>query len=359
MSTIDIAKQVETSHQTGMLALSLLKELGLAATPRNYETWCTHIQGEVPALSRDMQKFLHIDGKITQEEADTLYHLHIARADLAHDVSELATSLQVEMNELFQHIEAQNESSHEHSATLGDLTAQLDHSSTDNTSVKSLLESAINITKKMRAENQELESSLAASTNEISSLRRNVESIQKEAMSDPLTGINNRKSFDRNIARLIDESQNTTNPLTLIMADVDHFKSFNDRWGHQTGDQVLRLVAEVMNANIKGQDLLARYGGEEFSILLPGTTIENGHMLADRIRRAVESRRLKKRQSNEDLGVVTMSMGVAHYHPGDNVAALIERADKSLYLAKERGRNCVIDEREFADGEKSVDAVVA
>lgn len=128
------------------------------------------------------------------------------------------------------------------------------------------------------------------------------------------------------------------------MADVDHFKQFNDRWGHQTGDHVLRLVADVMNANIKGADVLARYGGEEFAIILPGTTLSNAVMLADRIRKAVESRRLKKRRTDEDLGVVTLSMGAALLRWNDNVDSFVERADNLLYAAKNGGRNRVVDE---------------
>jgi len=255
--------------------------------------------------------------------------------------------LQSEIDDLFHLIEQQGINSLHHSDELGGISNQLRQSAEEFPAVGALLENVVAITRRMQKENQTLESSLAASTNEISSLRRNVETIQKEALSDPLTGISNRKSFDENIDRMITTAGDTNEPLALIMADVDHFKSFNDKWGHQTGDQVLRLVAEVMNANIKGQDLLARYGGEEFAVLLPGTSLENAHMLADRIRRAVESRRLKKRQSSEDLGVITMSMGVAAYRKDDSSNHLIERADKSLYLAKDRGRNCVIDERDI------------
>lgn len=337
----------ENSYQTGALALSMLKEFKLFATPRNYEVVYAHIDGRMPALSRDIQKIIKEDGSILQDDMDTVYHIHISNIDLAFNVNEVASNLQLEIDELFGAIETQGENTHQHSTELGDLSIQLRQTAEEYPAVGSLIENVVAVTRKMREENQELESNLAASTNEISSLRRNVEAIQKEAMSDPLTGISNRKSFDRAVTRLISDAKKDNKSLAVIMADVDHFKLFNDQWGHQTGDQVLRLVAEVMNANVKGQDMLARYGGEEFAILLPGTALENAHMLADRIRRAVESRRLKKRQSNEDLGLITMSMGVAEYKTGDTVATLVERADQSLYIAKSRGRNCVIDEREL------------
>ncbi len=93
--------------------------------------------------------------------------------------------------------------------------------------------------------------------------------------------------------------------------------------------------------------MLARYGGEEFAIVLPDTTLENAHMLADRIRQAVESRRLKKRRTHEDLGVVTMSMGVARFRKGDTMETIIERADQCLYAAKGAGRNQVLNEVEM------------
>ena len=131
------------------------------------------------------------------------------------------------------------------------------------------------------------------------------------------------------------------------MADIDHFKQFNDTWGHQTGDQVLRLVAEVMDANLKGQDLLSRYGGEEFAMILPETKIENAEMLANRIREAVESRRLQKRRTGEDLGVITLSMGIAGHVEQDDPESMVERADECLYAAKRTGRNRVVAEHEL------------
>ncbi|HRX37791.1 MAG: GGDEF domain-containing protein [Parvularculaceae bacterium] len=339
-----MTESVDKSHDVAHLALASLKELGLASNPRNYEVWYTHIDGRNPALSRDIQKCLGRIGEITQADVDALYSQHIVRVDLAHDVLEVVSRFEHEVIELSELIEASGESAHGRGIELQELSLKLHESTQEYPSVSALLESVLAITKSVRQENQKLERRLAESSDEVAALRRNVEHIQQEAMTDPLTGVRNRKSFDTMIVNLIENAKKTNEPLALVVADIDHFKKFNDQWGHQTGDHVLRLVAEVMSANLKGADLLARYGGEEFVMLLPGTSIEHAAMLADRIRGVVQSRRLKKRRTNEDLGVITVSMGVAKYEPGDTPETLVERADQRLYAAKNNGRNQVVSE---------------
>lgn len=338
-----MARSIEMTHESAGLALAELKRLGLAATPRNFEVWTAHIDGKIPALSRDIQKRLD-EGGVSQIHADAFYDFHINRADLARDVMEIVSRFESEIVELTDLIESSGENAQERGEQLQKFSSQLRHSAEQYPGVGALLEGVIAVTKSVREENQKLERRLVETSTEVASLRTNIEHIQQEAMQDPLTGVKNRKSFDTAIVKLVRGAREGGQPLALIMADVDYFKQFNDKWGHQTGDQVLRLVAEVMSANTKGQDLLARYGGEEFAILLPGTTLENAVMLADRMRRAIESRRLKKRRTNEDLGVITMSMGVALLSDTDMVESLIERADAGLYEAKRAGRNVVISE---------------
>ena len=335
---------VENSHRIAEVALGALKELSLEASPRNIEVWCAHIDGNSPALSRDIQSALDADGRITQTQADALFRNHFQRSDLSNDVASLVARFHEEVADLYVAIEASGENASGHSKRLTDLTTELDQSTEEYPDVAAILESVVGVAKTMRAENQALEAKLAESADEVTKLQHSVEKIQAEAIKDPLTGLANRREFDKKLSAKIQSIENSEEPFSIVLADIDFFKNFNDKWGHQTGDQVLRLVAEVMNANVKGQDLLARYGGEEFAIILPETSLQNATMLANRIRSAVESRRLKKRRSNEDLGVITMSMGVAVSQRGDSAETIIERADLCLYAAKEAGRNRVISE---------------
>ena len=142
----------------------------------------------------------------------------------------------------------------------------------------------------------------------------------------------------------------------LMLVDIDHFKRFNDTWGHQTGDQVLRLVAMTLKSNLKGKDMAARYGGEEFAAILPATDLEGAVIVADNIRKAVQAKELLKRSTNEKLGRITASFGVAAYHPGDTPSSLIDRADRCLYAAKHAGRNRVFSEAELKPDDKTAAA---
>jgi diguanylate cyclase len=163
-------------------------------------------------------------------------------------------------------------------------------------------------------------------------------------MTDPLTSLANRKYFDESVIKAVNEAKSRGEPVSLLMTDIDHFKKFNDSYGHLTGDQVLRVVAMSVKQNVKGQDIAARYGGEEFALVLPNTVLRSAITVADHIRRSVMTKELMKRSTGKHLGRITISIGVATLRPGDTVQSLIERADICLYAAKHHGRNRVISE---------------
>jgi len=174
-----------------------------------------------------------------------------------------------------------------------------------------------------------------------------METVRKESLTDALTGLANRRCFDDSARRAIDAAVTDRKPMSLIISDVDHFKKFNDTYGHAIGDQVLRLVGQCLRSNVKGKDLAARFGGEEFVVILPDTPLEHAVAVANDIRKTVETKKIVQRSTGKDMGTVTLSLGVAQYVPGEQIADLLNRADASLYAAKRGGRNRVVTEREL------------
>ena len=132
--------------------------------------------------------------------------------------------------------------------------------------------------------------------------------------------------------------------VSVLLCDIDHFKKFNDSFGHQTGDQVLRLVANCLSDNVKGRDTAARYGGEEFIVLLRGIALKDATRIADQIRATVETKKLVKKSTGEILGSITISVGVAQFRVDETIENVVRRADACLYGAKHNGRNLVVDE---------------
>jgi len=139
-------------------------------------------------------------------------------------------------------------------------------------------------------------------------LRDKLADVRKESLTDPLTCIANRKAFDEAARSAIAAVTDEEEEVALLLCDIDHFKNFNDTWGHQTGDQVLRLVAACLSENVKGRDTAARYGGEEFAVLLPGCNATDAHAVAEKIR-------LRVQQWSDGPATNTVSIGVASLTP--------------------------------------------
>jgi|ERR1035437_603308 diguanylate cyclase (GGDEF)-like protein len=176
---------------------------------------------------------------------------------------------------------------------------------------------------------------------------RMFEGKEKESLSDPLTGLANRRFFQDTLLKELRRAQRYEKQLSIIMCDIDHFKSINDTYGHNVGDEVLVSIADLMLGSVRATDFVVRYGGEEFVVLLPESTIKEGVSVAEKIRKTVESAGVVSRSR---LGLrlkTTLSAGVAAYpFDGETGDGLIMKADKGLYLAKNRGRNrvCTVSE---------------
>ena len=195
--------------------------------------------------------------------------------------------------------------------------------------------------KDLRTTNQKTQKALHESSETIKKLENRLLHSERDAHYDPLTLISNRRVFESRLKELFVEFDKTKAPFVLIMVDIDDFKNVNDLYGHKVGDEVLRAVANILQHELRGDDLAARYGGEEFVILLPSTSLREANPVADRLRRKVEATSLN---SSHNPVSVTISLGLAQSRPSDVPDDLVKRADKALYLAKNLGKNCVKSE---------------
>jgi diguanylate cyclase len=212
---------------------------------------------------------------------------------------------------------------------------------TEPAAIRKVIESLSSATRRVQKENKSLEKRLAESTAEVSRLRDHLEQVRRDATTDALTSLANRKAFDDELERACHEAQEKNEPLSLAVLDIDHFKQFNDNWGHQTGDQVIRYVSSVIGRMAPPPRFAARYGGEEFAMIFPREHGETVVQSLEEILVEISSRTLKRRSTNENLGAVTVSAGFAELLAGETVEALIERADAALYASKRTGRNRV------------------
>jgi diguanylate cyclase len=192
---------------------------------------------------------------------------------------------------------------------------------------------------KMETKTVNLEQSLKRSHSQIEEMRVTLSEAQELGLRDGLTSLCNRRYFDEALNREIGESNVPGAELSLILADIDHFKSINDRFGHLVGDEVLKLFGKLLSSNVKGRDTVARFGGEEFAIILPHTGIENAARIAEQIRSQLEGNRWVLKQTKHWIGKITASFGIAELGKDESAETLIARADKNLYAAKNRGRN--------------------
>jgi diguanylate cyclase len=166
--------------------------------------------------------------------------------------------------------------------------------------------------------------------------REKLEQQRNKALLDPLTGLPNRAAWSERLVIEHVRSQQVNTGLLLAILDLDHFKSINDTYGHQAGDKVLKIIANVLRKGLRGDDFIARFGGEEFALLMPGSDLAGGTRLLERLRAAVEQCPF---HFKGERVTITMSAGVAVFKPGENASQVLKRADQALYRAKEAGRN--------------------
>lgn len=196
----------------------------------------------------------------------------------------------------------------------------------------------------LRQANSALSSELEQSLEFFTTAQDEMAALSRTMTIDPLTGISNRAGVDQAMADVLAEVSTGSGRMALAVVDVDHFKTLNDTYGHQIGDEILRLVGRAMVVSTRDGDIVGRLGGDEFVLIIRDEDLPGARLMAERVRRAVVDCDLTKVLGKGVLGNVTASIGVAPFRPGDTLSTLFERADRCLFEAKSRGRNQVVAE---------------
>lgn len=321
-------------------AFRQLDESRTPPTPENFELFYVHASGANPDLSSALNSLLESEEGPGGADFESLYGEHLGNEGLSSRLEEMARSLARMIQETMRTLTSARASGGATDQQVARTLAQLGPDSTPQ-QLCDCMQQVLQLAQGMKETNAALEANFATSMAQIGELNHCLQVARAEASIDPVTGVANRGSFDRRILEAVSRASTLKQNLSLLMIDMDRFKALNDRFGHQTGDAVLRILGHMIRSNIKGQDLAARYGGEEFAVILPETTLAQAYTVAEKIRKAVRSKTLHRKSTGETLGRITISVGIAQFNQNDTAKSLIARADKCLYAAKHGGRDCV------------------
>lgn len=321
-------------------ALARIAESGLLPDPATYEVWFAYLSGADYALVRDVDALIE-SGDVTPAAMRTIHDRHLSTQQTVQRLLTVGESLCEEARKVGTAVGAANASVDQFGRGLDTATDRLG-AIDGHVALDTIVADLIKSTDRIKRTNTRLQAQLRQSEVQVRQLQHSVEFLQVESTTDPVTAVGNRKLFDHTLVRMVEQSQATGAGLALALADVDRFKDFNDLYGHQIGDDVLRLVASVIKGTVRADDLICRYGGDEFAILLPRTGRDEALAISETVRRAVSEKGLLRRSTQQALGRISVSIGVAEHRRGDAADALLNAADACLLDAKRKGRNCVI-----------------
>jgi diguanylate cyclase len=317
-----------------------------SAAPRTYEILYRYASGSNPALKRAVDSARRRTDKLEPADIDTLAGEFLLGA-LVDRSAEIGGLLSDELKQLLSSLELAHIETSDRAQKLSELAQT--SGSTEVDQLHALIQTLLIGAKEMEESNKKLEAELSASMTEIKHLKTNLQKARADSMVDPLTMLKNRKSFDDSLTQVLKRAFPANIPVCLMMIDIDHFKTVNDRFGHLIGDQVIRMIASVLKSLLGNQTDLARYGGEEFVALRSSCNAEAGLKAAEEVRRQIAERPFRLRTSGEMIGSVSVSIGVASLKSTDTAQSFVERADQCLYFAKQNGRNRTASEFDLPD----------
>jgi diguanylate cyclase len=337
---VDLTLRGPKAYEVARAAIEMMEHAKVWPTALNFELWLHLVADPMGPLAMEIQRLLSTGEPITDFVAEDLAQTYLPKLRLHDQIKDAGDQLSQELATVSRAIQTAQRTNADYGKQLAGASQEL-HGNIETGELKALVTGLTQATNRVQTENKELEQRLAESTAEVGRLRDHLVQVRRDATTDGLTNLANRKAFDEELERACAEADVHGEPMQLAVLDIDHFKTFNDTWGHQTGDQVIRYVASVIGRVGAPPRFAARYGGEEFAMIFARESAAQVERTLHEIREEVASRRLKRRSTNEDLGAVTLSAGFAERRPAEPPASLMDRADAALYDSKRAGRNRV------------------
>jgi len=324
-------------------AIRSMAKQSVPATPKNFSVWFNYVMGASPSLKKTIDILIGGKRKFDASINHDLYVTYINPQSGSAAKNDFPEQLQGVITSAKQFLATAIADNRTQIEALGEVSSKFQASSDP----RPIIERLVDELAKAAERATDLETNFVVTSQELDRIRNSLKQAEEQSNTDGLTGLANRRSLDVFLRSAQITAMEKGEPLSVFLIDIDHFKKFNDSFGHQVGDQVLRLVAKILQENVRGQDLAARYGGEELFAVLPGADLDVCAGVAERIRRRISDARLTRRATGQEISSVTVSVGVAQFRLGESAEAMIERCDRALYQAKRSGRNQTVTEKDI------------
>jgi diguanylate cyclase len=323
-------------------AMRLMAEQRVLPTPQNFQVWFKYSLGTSADLTRTINILIGNKRKFDAATSEELFRTYVGPQVVSietvlNNASEQLHDVLISAKQFLARAVADNQEQIRAITDVADRTGTGDDP-------KLLIENLMEELTKAIARATELEAGFGEKSRELDAIRDSLSKSEQRAKTDMLTGLPNRHALDEFFRSAQMEAMEKGTPLGVLLIDIDHFKKFNDDFGHAVGDQVLRLVATALRERVREIDLPARYGGEEMIVVLPGADLATCKKVAERIRQSISEREIIRRSTGEVLRGITVSIGVGQFQFGEGITDLIDRCDRALYHAKKTGRNRIVTE---------------
>lgn len=322
-------------------AIPLMLKHQIPTTPTNYALWYAYVDEKSPKLNQHLDDLIRQYNTCPPSHSARLYQEYLTDP-AAINVVDMRLNLDAMVTELSQSLKDTNHDASQFHHKISKNYDKLNKIENEGFSIEEVLavvKGLVRDSNEIRVSAQHFTAQLAKAQSEIDALKQQLKQSEHDMHYDALTGSLNRRAFDNDLKGILEQQPQG---LCLIIADIDHFKVFNDTYGHQLGDQVLKAVTKRLTEGCKDGTKLYRFGGEEFALIVPKSQLRRARQLAESMRRSLEKLTLKDRRKGETINNISASFGVAEYQVNDSHGTLIDRADSQLYQAKNLGRNRVM-----------------